>query len=258
MPEVTSHAPGTPSWPELGTTDAAAAMTFYNAIFGWQDDPQLMGENWFYHLQKLNGLEAAAIYEQGEEERSRRVPPHWNTYFTVEDVDAVVEKTVQAGGSLVHGPMDVFDAGRMAVLQDPQGAMFLVWKPKQHIGCRVKQEAGAMTWNELVTSDSTAAIEFYNSVLGTERGITMGPMDYTLLRAGGTEVAGVLQITEDMGPIPPHWAVYFGVDDVDQTVSKAQSLGADVYVPPTDIPEIGRFACLADPQGADFNVFKAA
>ena len=258
MPEVTSHAPGTPSWPELGTTDAKSAMTFYHAIFGWQDDPQSMGENWFYHLQKLNGLEAAAIYEQGEEERTRRVPPHWNTYFTVEDVDAVVEKTGQAGGSLLHGPMDVFEAGRMAVLQDPQGAMFLVWKPKQHIGCRVKQEAGAMIWNELVTSDSAAAIEFYNSVLGTERGITMGPMDYTLLRAGGTEVAGVLQITEDMGPIPPHWAVYFGVDDVDQTVSKAQSLGADVYVPPTDIPEIGRFACLADPQGADFNVFKAA
>ena len=135
------------------------------------------------------------------------------------------------------GPMDVFEAGRMVMLQDPHGAAFAAWQPKQHIGCRVKQEAGAMTWNELVTSDSTSAIEFYEGVLGIERGITMGPMDYTLLRAGGNEVAGVLQITEDMGPIPPHWAVYFGVDDVDETVAKAQSLGADVYVPPTDIPE---------------------
>ena len=258
MPEVTSHPQGTPSWAELDTTDATGALAFYSALFAWEDDPQPITENWTYHLQKLNGLEAAAIYEQSEEERSQGVPPHWNTYFTAEDVDAVAQKAGEAGGTVLFGPMDVFEAGRMVMLQDPHGAAFAVWQPKQHIGCRVKQEAGAMTWNELVTSASASAIEFYEGVLGIERGITMGPMDYTLLRAGGNEVAGVLQITEDMGPIPPHWAVYFGVDDVDETVAKAQSLGADVYVPPTDIPEIGRFACLADPQGADFNVFKAA
>ena len=94
------------------------------------------------------------------------MPPHWNTYFTAEDVDAVAQKAGEAGGTVLFGPMDVFEAGRMVMLQDPQGAAFGVWQPKQHIGCRVKQEAGAMIWNELVTSASASAIEFYEGVLG--------------------------------------------------------------------------------------------
>ena len=69
MPEVTTHTQGTPSWAELSTTDAAGALAFYAVIFGWEDDPQPISEDWFYHMQKLNGLEAAAIYQQSDEER---------------------------------------------------------------------------------------------------------------------------------------------------------------------------------------------
>ena len=258
MPEVTAHAPGAPSWAELSTTDADGALAFYSAIFGWVDDPQPMSEDWFYHMQKLNGLEAAAIFQQGREERSQGVPPHWNTYFTVDNVDSVAQQAGQLGGSVLFGPMDVFDAGRMAMLQDPQGAFFAVWQPKQHIGARVKDEPGALTWNELQTSSADAAAEFYGGLLGLERGETMGEMDYTLLRAQGTEVAGVVQIAPDWGPVPPNWAIYFGVADVDETVAKVQSLGGGVLVPGTDIPEIGRFAVLRDPQGAVFCIFKGA
>ena len=77
MPEVTKHAPGTPSWFELSTTDEKGALEFYGALFGWVDEPQPMGENVFYHMQKLNGLEAAAIYQQQEEERNQGVPGTW-------------------------------------------------------------------------------------------------------------------------------------------------------------------------------------
>lgn len=83
-------------------------------------------------------------------------------------------------------------------------------------------------------------------------------MEYTLLKAGGDDVAGVMQITEDMGPVPPNWSVYFGVADVDSTTSQAESLGATVLVPGTDIPGIGRFATIQDPQGAGFGIFKGA
>ena len=258
MPEVTAHPQGTPSWAELDTTDEAGALAFYSAIFGWEDDPQPITEDWTYHMQRVNGLEAAAIYRQSEEEAGQGIPPHWKTYFTAADVDVVAARAPQLGGSVLFGPMDVFEAGRMVMLQDPQGAAFAVWQPKQHIGCRIKHDPGAMTWNELMTSDRDAAIGFYHGLLGIERGDSMGDMDYTLIKAGDTEVAGVMEITPDMGPVPPCWVVYFAVADVDETVAKAQSLGGGVTVPATDIPDIGRFAALTDPQGAHFSIFKGS
>ena len=113
-----------------------------------------------------------------------------------------------------------------------------------------------MTWNELQTSNPDAAIDFYARLLGLERDETMEDLDYTLLKVQGTEVAGVVQIAPDWGPVPPNWLVYFDADDVDATVAKTQSLGGSVLVPGTDIPGIGRFAVLQDPQGAVFAVFK--
>ena len=85
-----------------------------------------------------------------------------------------------------------------------------------------------------------------------------GPVDYTILKGGGTDVAGVMAITDEMGPVPPHWMVYFGIDDVDASTSKVESLGGSIMVPPADIPDIGRFAGLKDPQGAVFFIFKPA
>lgn len=262
MPEVTSYAPGTPSWSELSTTDEAGALAFYGALFGWEDEPNEMGPDAYYHMQKVRGLYACSIYQQGEEERSQNVPPHWNIYFTVENVENTIAAITQNGGQVVFGPMDVFEAGRMAMCQDPQGAFFAIWQPKMHIGAQVKLETGAMFWHELLTTDREAAIEFYIAALGVERGNVMNEHLYAMINAGGTEVAGVMQIAPEMGEFPPHWTVYFGVDDVDAAVEKAQSLGATVYVPGTDIvpfegqPAIGRFAALGDPQGAAFSIFK--
>ena len=233
-------------------------MEFYSAIFGWVDDPQPIYENWSYHMQKLNGLEAAAIYQQQADERKLGIPPHWNTYFSVTNVDESVARVQQAGGSLLFGPMDVFAAGRMAMLQDRQGAAFAVWQAEGHIGCRVKGEPGAIMWNELMTSDQTDATEFYTGLLGLGSGSMEGPMEYTLLKVSGDDVAGVMQITEDMGPVPPNWMVYFGVANVDDTTSQAEALGAIVLVPGTDIPGVGRFATIQDPQGAVFGMFTHA
>ena len=262
MPVITSYAPGTPSWAELSTTDEKGALSFYSTLFGWEDDPQEMGPNWYYHMQKASGQYACSIYQQGEEERSQNAPPHWNTYFTVNDADVTASAIGQNGGQVVFGPMDVYEAGRMAMCQDPQGAFFAIWQPKLHIGAGVKNETGAMFWNELLTTDREAAISFYSAALGVERGEVMAPMDYAMIKAGEENVAGILQITPEMGEFPPHWSVYFGVEDADATVEQAKTLGATVYVPATDIvpfegqPPIGRFAALADPQGAPFSIFQ--
>ena len=118
------------------------------------------------------------------------------------------------------------------------------------------RETGAIIWNELMTTDASAAVDFYKKTLGIDTGKMPGPMDYTLVKAGGDDVAGIMAITPEMGEVPPHWGVYFGVDDVDAAVEKAKSLGGNVLVPPQDIPEIGRFAVLQDPQTAVFAIFK--
>ena len=152
--------------------------------------------------------------------------------------------------------MDVFDAGRMAVLQDPQGAIFSVWQAKEHLGCRVKNKPGALIWNDLLTNNSNEAWRFYSSVFDH----TIGEMDggYTLLRVDGTDVAGIMEITLEMGPAPPHWMPYLCVADVDASSKLAESLGAKLLVLGTDIPGVGRFATLQDPQGAAFSVFTPA
>ena len=197
-------APGSPSWAELSTIDEAGALAFYNALFGWVDDPQEMGPNWYYHLQTINGVPACSLYQQSEKERCRNVPPHWNTYLTVENVEETMAAITQNGGAVVVGPMDVFEAGRMAMCQDPQGALFAIWQPKQHIGARIKLETGTMCWHELLTTDSATAIEFYQAALGMERGEVALAMDYPMLKAGGTEVAGISQI-------PPNWVSYLPI-----------------------------------------------
>ena len=194
----------------------------------------------------------------GDEERAQNVPPHWKTYFTVTNTDEAVERAKEAGGSVVAGPFDVFTAGRMALLQDRQGAMFAIWQPKEHIGSRVKDDPGALTWNELLTSDSKAALAFYSALLGVETATVSDPVPYNLLRVDGKDVAGVMDITSEMGPIPSHWGVYFATSDVDESVDKATTMGAKVLFGPMDIPGVGRLATLQDPQDAEFSVLKAS
>ena len=114
MPEFTSHLQGTPSWAELATTDEQGALAFYTAMFGWVDEPNEMGPGIYYHMQKLNGLEVAAMYQQGDDERQQGVPAHWKVYFTVDDIQQSAEKAKESGASVLFGPIDVFDAGHAA------------------------------------------------------------------------------------------------------------------------------------------------
>ena len=254
MPEVTSYAPGTPSWADLATTDEKGALAFYGALFGWEDDPQPMGPDSFYHMQKLRGLYVSAMYQQMEEEKSQGVPSHWNTYITVDNADNAVARVNEAGGQVLFGPMDVFDAGRMAMVQDPQGAVFAVWQPKDYIGSQVKGEVGAIAWNELLTNSPAEAGAFYKAVLGMESAEAQG--GYNLLKVGGDDVAGMLQITPEMGEVPPCWVIYFEVTDADASTSQAEGLGATVIAAPWDVPGEGRVAVLQDPQGAVFCLFQ--
>ncbi|MEX0760884.1 MAG: VOC family protein [Dehalococcoidia bacterium] len=258
MTEVTRHVHGMPSWDELATSDMAAAETFYSALFGWKADHQPMGPDEFYGMQQLRGKNVAAIFTQRQEEASMGIPPHWQTYITVDDVDATVEKVKPAGGNVLAEPFDVFDAGRMAIVADPEGAMVSLWQPKNHIGAQIINDPGTMCWHELWVNDVGQATTFYENVLGlTTADSGIDDWDgYKLLNAGSENAAGVMKKEPEMSHIPSSWTTYFAVTDCDAAVKQAVSLGASNPFPPTDVPTVGRFAILIDPQGAAFGVLQ--
>jgi hypothetical protein len=258
MPEKTEYTPGTFCWSELSTTDPAAAKAFYTSLFGWTATDTPAGHG-IYTMLHLDGKEAGALNELQKTQRDAGVPSHWLLYLSVASADETLAKVAELGGKVLAGPFDVMEFGRMGVAQDPTGATFAIWQPKKHIGARVTGEPGAACWNELATRDTEAAGAFYTKVFGwTDLTKQMGPMTYTSFMQGETPTGGMLKMTEEWAGIPPHWMVYFAVADCDAGAARARELGGEVKVPPTDIPEVGRFAVIQDPQGAVFSIIKLA
>ncbi|MFN7958451.1 MAG: VOC family protein [Holophagaceae bacterium] len=260
MTQATLPALGTFCWPELSTTDLEGARAFYGDLFGWKarEVPTAMGN---YVILSVEAREAAAFCAQGEDQRNMGIPPHWLSYISVSDADAAVSKAKELGGQLLMGPFDVMEEGRMALLQDPTGATFALWQARNHKGITAYQEPGALCWTELATQDAKAAAAFYTKLLGWTAVPPKDPaMPYTEWTLEGAPFGGMMEISEYWGPawreIPSHWMVYFQVKDVDDRAARATALGANTRVPPQDIPGVGRFAVLEDPQGAVFSIFQ--
>jgi predicted enzyme related to lactoylglutathione lyase len=253
MPERTEYAPGTPSWIDIGT-DVEAAKRFYTGLFGWDaQDAGPVEETGGYGFFLKNGKMVAGYGPQ-----QSPGPPFWSTYVSVSDADETAGKVKANGGQVLMDPMDVMAAGRMAVFQDPTGAFFSVWQPGEHKGAQLVNEPGTLSWNELNTRDVDAAKRFYSAVFGWNcETMEMGPITYTEIKLDGSPTAGMTDMRNVPDEVPPHWLVYFAVDDTDATVKKAKELGGSVLVPPMDIPP-GRFAVVADDNGAHFAVIKMA
>jgi predicted enzyme related to lactoylglutathione lyase len=252
MPQFTSYPAGTPSWVDHATTDLDASNSFYGALFGWEAEDQ--GEDMgHYTIMRKGGKTVAGNMKAMMEGQ----PSAWVSYISVADADATIELAKRAGAMVFVEPMDVADIGRMAIFADPTGAAIGIWEPKTFQGAELANEAGAFAWNELNTRDVPAAKTFYTEVFGWQpNDLDMEGMKYTEWKLADKTVAGMMTMP-DMVPaeVPAHWLVYFAVDDTDATVSTAAGLGATTFVPPTDIPP-GRFAVLADPDGAAFAVIK--
>jgi predicted enzyme related to lactoylglutathione lyase len=255
--EVGEHTPGTFCWVELGTTDQQAAKKFYSEIFGWSANDVPMGPDSFYSMMQLRGKDAAALYQLDREKLAQGIPPHWMLYIRVKSADEEAKAIAAAGGKILMEPFDVFDAGRMCVAQDPTGATFALWQPGKNIGLGINNEMNAFCWGELATRDADAATAFYTKVFGwkTKTG-NAGPMAYTEVSVGGQQFGGMYTIPAEMAGMPPNWMPYFAVDDCDAKAGQAKSLGANLIVEPQDIPNVGRFSYIADPQGAVFAIIK--
>jgi predicted enzyme related to lactoylglutathione lyase len=254
MPEVSEHAPGTPSWVDLASPDCEASERFYAGLFGWTaTDPGPVEESGGYRMLQRDGRNVAGLGPLQNDSQ----PAMWTTYVGTDDADAVAERVRQAGGQVMMEPFDVLGAGRMAVFGDNGGAVISVWQPQTHTGAQVVNEPGSLCWNELATRDIDAAKRFYEAVFGWQGETSAyGDTSYTEWKLGGRTVGGMIQMNEQWpAEIPSHWMVYFAVDDIDAAAGKARELGGKVAVEPTDTP-VGRFAVLNDPHGAVFSIIR--
>jgi uncharacterized protein len=242
MGERTSHAPGTFSWVDLGTSDAAGAKAFYGGLLGWDFEDMPVPDSPPYSMASIGGRTVAALYGK----RDEQAPSAWLSYVTVEDADATAARAAELGATVISEPFDVMEAGRMAVLQDPTGAVFAAWQPKASIGAHLVNEPGALCLNQLNTSDPEAAQRFYGDLFGwTFQGVESGGQAYWGITNGERLNGGMMQSE------PSSWLAYFTSADVDASVAKLTELGGTVIVPPSPVPG-GRIAVAADPQGAVF------
>lgn len=231
--------------------DLEGALSFYQALFGWdyhRNGPE-MGH---YTLALKGGQPAAGVSPSAPE---AQMPSTWSTYFATNDVDASVAAVLAHGGGVMMPPLTVSEQGRMAICTDPTGAVFGFWQPGTHRGAGVFAEHGAMTWSELHTRQGEIARDFYAAVLGLTHQPMPG-MAYWTLHQGEGAVAGVWQIDGHLPPdAPTHWMTYFAVDNADAAVQTIQTKGGAVLSPAVDTP-FGRMAVVADPYGAKFTIIQ--
>lgn len=245
MFKVSKYPHGTFSWADCSSTDHAKSKAFYTTIMGWEAEDLPLDDNMAYTMLKHDGLNVAGLGPMMAE----GMPSVWTSYVNVDSVDDIAKKTKELGGTIVFEPMDVFDSGRMMMLQDPTGAVVGVWQAKNHIGSSLVNTPGAMCWNELATRDMKKASEFYSSLFGWEYSVDEAS-GYTSILNKGRYNGGIMQMDENWGEMPPVWSTYFSVADLDATIAKVEANGGKVIMPRTPAGEIGHFSIVADPTGA--------
>jgi predicted enzyme related to lactoylglutathione lyase len=244
-----SYEHGTFSWTDLATPDAQASKDFYSGLFGWQFDDFPVPDGGVYVMARLDGRSAAAMFETTERH------PAWASYVTVDDLNAATDRARELGANVLAEPFDVMDVGRMSTVQDPTGAVFCLWEPRTSIGAEVVNRPGALSLNQLNTSDPDAAERFYSELFGW-RFDSVGTDEtpyWGIFR--GDQLNGGMMPLPSGAPMPSHWLVYFGSDDVDADAAKIGSSGGTVMVGPMDVPPSGRIVVAQDPQGAIFAQF---
>lgn len=248
MTEATWYSQGAFCWSECATSDVEGAKAFYGQVFGLDTEESPIPGG-IYVTFKKGGKAVAGLAQQQEQEREQGVPPHWNTYISVEDADLVAKEAERVGATIVAPAFDVMELGRMAVVVDPVGAAISFWQAKESIGAQVYGEDGTISWWELMTTDPKRATEFYSQLFGygtqdfpVERGT------YAVLIHKGEQAAGIMNPGQPN--IPSVWTPYFRVADADATLEKATGLGATAMMPVTESEGVGRFSWISDPQGA--------
>jgi predicted enzyme related to lactoylglutathione lyase len=236
-------------WVEHASADPVKERAFYEGLFGWSDSPmEVAGSTYHVIMNAGEGIGGFRVAQEGE-------PTNWGIYLSVADVDASHKKATGAGAKTCMPPTDFPPVGRGATMIDPVGAMFSIWRSAMDDKPDADVPPGHWCWHELHANDPEQALSFYEGLFGLKHDAMPSPGGtYYVLKQGESDRRGGLMKSPEDGA-SSMWLPYVHVTDVDATTAKAKTLGAEVCVPPTDIPNIGRFAVLSDPHGASFAVF---
>ncbi|GAB2656521.1 VOC family protein [Gordonia jinhuaensis] len=247
---------GAPIWFDLMTSDADAAVSFYQQLFGWEAEdpnPDLGG----YRNFTLNGKRIAGLMSAADDS----APSVWSSYLHTADPDETLELVKAAGGTVMVPPMDVGDEGTMAVAIDAAGAVIGFWKPNKHKGFADWGVPGAPYWFECASQDYPRSLVFYPEVVGARVETIIdnsaaevvepgNPLRYAQVFFGDMAYAGIMDATNIFPPaMPSFWQIYVTVEEVAATVETAEKLGGTVMMGATDTP-YGTLATLQDPNGA--------
>jgi predicted enzyme related to lactoylglutathione lyase len=240
-------------WFNMLTPQPAAARAFFGRLLGWTY-AEIPGIG---HRAQVGGRNVGGVFDLAGPNTPPGTPPCIGVMVKVESADAAAAKVKSLGGK-AKPAFDIMDQGRMAECLDPNGAEFDVWEPKASHGTEVDSTLhGAPSWCEALTTDVALATTFYSNLFGwTPEVMRTTGLNYTVFKHGTESVAGMLEITPQMGNIPPHWAVYFTVKSADETVREALDLGAKICMTMKEAPGVGRFCGFTSPQGVPFNVIE--
>lgn len=269
MSERNEYPPGVPCWVETLQLDPTAAIRFYEGLFGWTfvGPGEMPGDPpGKYFVARLRDRDVAGVASQPPQAAASHAI--WNTHIATADVQETARKVAEAGGAVVVHPFDAPPAGRMAVLQDPGGAVFCAWEAMARKGAQIVNEPRAWAMSALNTRDVEASKKFYKRVFGWEsEALHMGPFEVTLFRLPGyvggepqqpvprDVVAVMAPMLEPNFPadVPAHWGVDFWIENADNAAAKAAELGGKLLGPISEIAGFRR-ANVADPQGATFSI----
>ncbi|NRA72666.1 MAG: VOC family protein [Gammaproteobacteria bacterium] len=242
-------------WIELTAQNWQQAKDFYCNLFGWTAIDQPIGDDLYYTMWQRDGKTVAAMHQATSVQQERGVTTNWLSYIAVDDASVSTVQAKALGAEIIVGPYDVMDAGRMSIIKEPDGAHFAIWQGIKHPGIELRDSENTLCWNELASKNADVSADFYTKLFNWQAADkSMGSVKYTEMTAAGSPQAGIMEMTEEWGDIPPHWMPYFQVESCDDMAKQAEKLGATICVPPTSIPDVGRFSVIQDVQGATFSV----
>jgi uncharacterized protein len=242
-------------WTELMTTDTKAAEAFYTKVVGWTSEPFGNSPMAYTQFKRSGGAGVGGLMERPA---GMKMPPFWSMYIAVPNLDDAVAQITRLGGSDLSGLIEVPTVGRMQMLKDPQGAAFYIIQPEPRDNPPDHDpEIGEVSWIELMTTDAPAAMKFYQEIFGWQpsQAMDMGAMGtYQMFNRGDRMIGGMMNKPKEMAQVPPHWAIYFRVPDINAAAERVKANGGKIINGPMEVPGGDQILTGTDPQGATFSL----
>jgi uncharacterized protein len=241
-------------WYELLTSDMKAAEKFYTAVVGWTVKPFAESPDPYDMWHRAGDIPIGGVMKIPQ---GMNFPPHWGMYVGVPKLEDAVAQIQKAGGSALSPVIDVPNVGRMQTMKDPQGVAFSVYEPSSPPQQPESEaQVGDASWHELHTNDAEAAMKFYTDLFGwrpTET-MDMGPIGKYHMFGRAFPLGGMMKKMPEMANVPPHWAIYFRVPDIQAAAAKVKANGGQVLNGPMEVPGGDWIINAMDPQGAAFSL----